>query len=228
MKRREKIKNSEQASHLHRFLDFLFPQHLVCHVCGNESVVNEYGLCPSCADGVERVNSLMEVRGLDGYAAGLYYNEVSRRAMHAFKFGGALYIKEFLTHFISIPEAWAFDWVIPVPLHPSRERKRGYNQSLVLARELCKRYNLKLRGDLLKKARSTPDQVGLSPSERMRNLSAAFVASDECRGRSFLLVDDVRTTGATLLACAKELKKHGAVRVYAVTACLVSTERTIQ
>lgn len=208
-----------------RLLDFVFPQHLVCHACGREAVVNDYGVCSDCEDMLMPYNRVVKIPGFDGFTAGLIYNEQARHSIHALKFDGALYQKELLVRFMNIPEEWDFDCVVPVPLHEKREKERGYNQSAVLAKELCKRYNLLMREDLLIKVRNTPKQSTLSAEARAKNLRGAYAVSSECRDMSILLVDDVRTTGSTLKVCSAALRREGAVRVYGITACCTMTER---
>ena len=205
-------------------LDFVFPQHLKCHSCSKEAAVNEYGICSECEAGLA-VNPLTErIEFVDEYAAGLFYNDVSKRAVYALKYNGAVYVREFLTHFMCIPADWPIDCIVPVPLHPRREKERGFNQSFILAKSVAERYNINIRAELLKRVRDTSPQVGMNAKLRAKNLNGAFEASPECAGLSVLLVDDVRTTGATLKECASELKKHGAARVHALTACCTPPE----
>jgi len=106
--------------------------------------------------------------------------------------------------------------LIPIPLAPRRERLRGYNQSERLAVALGATVGLNLRADGLRRARETPTQTALTPDERRANVSGAFVAG-RVRGVHAVLVDDVFTTGATLLAAAEALIAGGAARVEAVT-----------
>lgn len=205
-----------------RFFDYLFPEHLVCHCCNREAVVNDYGICRAC-EGTLRFPSIQAaIPNIDGITSGLVYDGFAADAIKRFKYEGKLYEKELFVHFMKIPIEWQFDYVIPVPLHPKRIRKRGYNQSEVLAKELCRRYNLSLGNGFLQRTRNTPRQATLDADERKRNLKNAFAASPDCMGKVFLLVDDVRTTGTTLSECASALKKAGAVRVYAITACCAS------
>lgn len=152
------------------------------------------------------------------------YGICSERAVYALKYNGAVYVREFLTHFMCIPADWPIDCIVPVPLHPRREKERGFNQSFILAKSVAERYNINIRAELLKRVRDTSPQVGMNAKLRAKNLNGAFEASPECAGLSVLLVDDVRTTGATLKECASELKKHGAARVYALTACCTPPE----
>lgn len=108
----------------------------------------------------------------------------------------------------------AHDLIVPVPLHPRRLRGRGFNQSLELARGLVGRQYGRLEPHALVRVRDTPPQHTLPRSGRMRNLSGAFLAApDRVQGRSVLLVDDILTTGATVRAAAKELKRCGATCV---------------
>jgi competence protein ComFC len=112
------------------------------------------------------------------------------------------------------------DLLVPVPLHPHRQRARGYNQSLLLAREISRRLELPLAAEALVRRRDTPPQAkAVEADARRRNVADAF----DCRpravaGRRVLLVDDVTTTGATLDACARALlAEGGASSVWALT-----------
>jgi competence protein ComFC len=114
-----------------------------------------------------------------------------------------------------------FDAIVPVPLHKSRERSRGYNQSERIARHLSQSLNLLLDTKVLQRTRSTNSQVGKLRAERLSNLESAFRADPaRCTGKTFLLIDDVLTTGSTLNECAKALLAAGANKVYAVTLAL--------
>jgi ComF family protein len=116
--------------------------------------------------------------------------------------------------------------IVPVPLHPSRRRERGFNQSDLLATGLARALG-KSRGGTaprvaktcLRRKRATPPQTGLSVAARRENLRGAFevVHPAAVRGRPIVLVDDVMTTGTTLSACARPLKRAGAVQVMGVT-----------
>lgn len=111
--------------------------------------------------------------------------------------------------------------VVPVPLHKSRRRSRGFNQSELIAhaavRHLAQRLEV-LHGALIRQ-RDTISQVGLSREERIENVRDAFRVAQPSRitGRDILLVDDVMTTGTTLSECARVLKQAGAKRVWAAT-----------
>lgn len=109
--------------------------------------------------------------------------------------------------------------IIPLPLHPSRERTRGFNQSLLIANALGEKLGLSVRDNALKKIKKTKAQMELPREERFKNVSDAFAVSDTAavHNRTCILVDDVKTTGATLESAARALKRAGAKRVWALT-----------
>ncbi|WP_235976621.1 ComF family protein [Sandaracinobacteroides hominis] len=107
--------------------------------------------------------------------------------------------------------------VVPVPLHRWRLMERGYNQSLLLAREIARQTGATLAIDSLIRVKSTPRTRGMNRRQRERNVSGAFRASGVPTGARILLVDDVITTGATASACARVLKRAGAATVSLLT-----------
>ncbi len=116
-------------------------------------------------------------------------------------------------------EKWSVDALVPVPLHPDRRRERGYNQAELIAQPLAKRLGSKVNSRLLKRVKPRPPQLLLSRSERWKAVHGAYDTLDGATVDNIriLLVDDVMTTGATLDACAKTLKKAGASKVLALT-----------
>ncbi|MDY7039964.1 MAG: ComF family protein [Chloroflexota bacterium] len=108
--------------------------------------------------------------------------------------------------------------IVPVPLHPTRERTRGYNQSALLARRITEATELPICENLLARVQATSPQVELGAEERRQNVHGAFQCqSGAARGRRILLIDDVCTTGATLEACSQALRADGATSVWALT-----------
>jgi ComF family protein len=109
--------------------------------------------------------------------------------------------------------------VIPMPIHPQRERERGFNQSLLIAAHFCYHTGLSLIQGVLERVVYHRPQVGLDASERRQNVRDAFrvVQSQQVVGRTVLLIDDVWTTGSTLNEAAKALLSAGAARVFAYT-----------
>jgi len=110
------------------------------------------------------------------------------------------------------------DIIVPVPLHKSRLKDRGYNQSAILARELARQLNLPVDEKTLIRHRKTQSQMSLNANDRQKNVAEAF----SCRkniltAKTVLLIDDVCTTGATLDACAAALKATGITTIDALT-----------
>ncbi|MCI0586915.1 MAG: ComF family protein [Planctomycetes bacterium] len=146
--------------------------------------------------------------------------------MRALKFEGRLHAAYPLVDAMAgvvRAEGWEreTDLVVPVPLHPRKRRERGFNQSEVLARDLADRLGLRCR-DLLRRTRETAPQGSPTTLSRVRNVEGAFGLARGGRprleGAVLLLVDDVMTSGATLSACARVLRRAGARRVVAVAA----------
>jgi ComF family protein len=114
----------------------------------------------------------------------------------------------------------SFDLVLPIPLHPQRERERGYNQSELLVRQLRKELGWATEPAALKRYRRTRPQLGLTANERRANVRDAFGAdSVRVNGKRILLVDDVCTTGSTLASAAEALLNAGArsISAYCLT-----------
>ena len=141
----------------------------------------------------------------------------AREAVHHLKYGGWPGIASALAEPMrGLEPMEAGSVLVPIPLGGARLRSRGYNQAEVLARSLGAVGRLDVRPDLLRRARETRSQTALTPSARTANVRAAFMAAGPVPDR-LVLVDDVCTTGATLLAAAEALVAAGATRVEAVT-----------
>jgi ComF family protein len=110
------------------------------------------------------------------------------------------------------------DLLVPVPLHQTRQTRRGYNQSALLAHRVGAQLGLPVAETLIR-ARETAQQVGLGGADRQRNVAGAFevIGYPDLIGKRLVLVDDVITTGATLAACAEPLLAAGATDIRAVT-----------
>jgi len=120
-------------------------------------------------------------------------------------------------------DQWRADVVVPVPLHRDRQRERGYNQAELIARPLARRLGLKLERYLLARTRPRPPQLVLSRTEHWKSVRGAYATREglQVDNLRVLLVDDVLTTGATLDACARALKKAGAAAVLGLTVARV-------
>jgi ComF family protein len=118
---------------------------------------------------------------------------------------------------------WRADVVVPVPLHPERHRERGYNQAELIARPLARCLNLRCEPRLLVRTKPRPPQLVLSRTDHWKSVRGAYATREglQVDNLRVLLVDDVLTTGATLDACARVLKKAGAGAVVALTVARV-------
>jgi ComF family protein len=153
------------------------------------------------------------------------YNEIIKKIISQFKYRDATYIAKKLAKLLfnkSCSELENIDFIVAVPLHKKRLRQRKFNQSLLLCRAML-RYapQTKFYPDFLLRIKNTKAQVELRKKPRQKNLKNAFDLNKKYReivkGKSFLLLDDVITTGATLHNCAKILKKSGAKKVTILT-----------
>ena len=157
--------------------------------------------------------------GFESARAPLRYEGVGKEIVHSLKYRGYKKIVARLAAPLMLDalDDGRFDAVVPVPLHRSRHRKRGFNQAELLARGVAAEINAPL-SDTLEVVRSTRDQVELSAAQRRANVAGAYRASAPLRGR-VLLIDDVFTTGATMSACASTLILAGAKNVHALSLC---------
>jgi len=184
-----------------------------CRCCGLPLGVE--GLCGGCRHS----------RPAFAYArAAARYGGLVREAIHAFKFGGRRGMAEPLGDLLAglglsaLPGATP-DLLVPVPLHRRRERERGYNQALLLARRLGLAWDVPVGSDVLARLSATAPQADLDAAARRRNVRGAFqvVRAEAIAGRHIVLVDDVLTTGATAGECARSLSRAGASAVGVLT-----------
>ena len=148
-----------------------------------------------------------------------------REAVHALKYRGVRALAPTLGGLLAdyvTREAVPVDTLVPVPLHPRRERSRGYNQSALLAQAMGEVLDVPVESGALRRLRQTPTQASsVGEDERRSNVSGAFEAeAGLVRGRRMVVIDDVCTTGATLEACAMALRSAGAASVWGLTLAL--------
>jgi ComF family protein len=183
-------------------------------------------VCEACWTAIAAHAPLVRHDGLVVRAAAIgEYDGVLRDIIHALKYDGRRTTAPRLAQLMVqhggdvLTGAHA---LVPVPLHPRRERERGFNQADDLARPM----GLPV-ARILRRTRMTAPQVELPAGARRRNVTGAFelVDQSELTGRVLVLVDDVTTTGATLEACALVLKRAGAQEIRALTAARVSSAR---
>lgn len=219
-------------------LQELNPSFLVCQDCWRSLNILPYPFCPSCrafldfsqfASGKLRrcpkcpESSLVLNRSLglfDPYYQILIHNFKYKRKITLGKMLGRR-LGQILKEDGLLEE---MDYLAPVPLHSSRERERGYNQSKVLAEEISEKISLPLLDKVLLRKKNTRDQTNLNLEEREKNVKDAFIVKNNSmlRGKGVLLVDDVMTTGATLRECSRVLKEAGARTVIGATIVVVN------
>lgn len=191
------------------------------------------GHCPYC----ERVSAhgatcgeCLRRFGLDGVVAGTHFeDERVRESLHRAKYGRASALLKMMARlpldvYASMPHHPMRNFnapflFVPVPLHPSRQRERGFNQAEIIAKEFASSLAGRV-APLLVRTRKTAPQFDLPRARRKENVRDAFALPRPIplSGRSFVLVDDVMTTGATLHECAKVLKSSGAQSVWGMVA----------
>lgn len=220
------------------FLDLIFPKYCVncrkigtylCSNCFSYLSFDTYGLCLVC--GRPSINQLTHpvCKGrytINGVFSAIVYKGVARKLIYNFKYKpylsdlnkvlGDLFYESVIQQegFSRILEERAV--LAPIPLHSSKLRSRGYNHARILAEELAKRFKIPVI-DLLIRVKKTAPQVGLKRKERIKNLEGAFSVLPNIlisQYPNIFLVDDILTTGSTLLEAAKTLRKAGVKNVW--------------
>jgi len=212
-----------------------------CPKCTQSLIPLPQGRCSRCALPFKAQTSSMHLcadctRQLPVYqgvfAAGLYTGSL-KQAIQRFKYKAGVDLDRCLIQLL-IPQLDTLpldgqNLLVPVPLHPLGLRKRGYNQSLLLAKNLLsalrlrqkaaklkRGLDLRLEPGILRRTKDGQHQQGLGARQRALNLRDTIVATRQLQGENLILVDDVMTTGATVSACARALLDAGAARVLVV------------
>ncbi len=186
-----------------------------CMKCG-KSVAAEAEYCSECS---VRKRFFTEGRGI------YFYDDRMKASLVRYKYYGRREYGDFYAAAICRYgkreiERWKPDLLIPVPLHPSKKRKRGFNQAQYLADRIGEFYGIPVSGCILRKKKKTKSQKKLDARQRYRNLQNAFEVTERLEGLRILVIDDVYTTGSTMDAAAACLLKAGAQRVYFLTVCM--------
>jgi ComF family protein len=216
------------------FISLLFPR--LCYACGNHLLRNEYLICTECYVVIPRTNFHFEKDNpvaqlfwgrcmIERAAAFSYYNRGSRirNMIHNLKYKGirevgyelgkiyglSLYSSDFMKD---------IDLIIPVPLHPAKERIRGFNQSEIISKGIADATLLSVETNILERITVSATQTKRSRYERWTNVEGIFKVRDPqmITGKHVLLVDDVITTGSTIESCTNELLKTAGVKVSVV------------
>ena len=234
-----------------KLADLLFPRR--CPVCGR--IVEPVGelICPSCVNKLAPVRQPTclkcgkEIHGEQGEYCGdcmrrrrtfhsgaalLNYNEAARHSMAAVKYKNKREYLDFYSaamalRFRKLVGSWQAEVLIPVPVHPSRRRQRGYNQAEEPAKRLGREWKLPVDSRFLVRDRKTVPQRALNPQERLKNLQEAFRIHPRYqpgeKGRlphCVVLIDDIYTTGSTIEACSRVLKAAGIPEIHFLAVCI--------
>ena len=220
-------------------LDLLYPQ--TCYFCGK---ISKDKLCQSCCEKVIYIEEprckkcgkpiRYEEKELcyDCQQNDTYYEQGKSLWLHQgavkwsvyqFKYHnrriyGRFYAEELYRLYGKKLEDWRIDVIIPIPLHPKRRRKRGYNQAEIIAKHLGRISGIRVDRKAVVRVNDTKPQKQLNPKERKRNLQRAFRVHKNWEPvKRILLIDDIYTTGNTIDAVAKVLKEKGACKVWFLT-----------
>jgi ComF family protein len=230
---------------LHWFLDLIFPP--VCPVCQSlfDSRRKDRVICSACRKAIRFVTPplcprcglpypggrahlcaacLKERRYFASHRTAALYDGALKEMIHRFKYQGVFPLTQVLGDLLepvlkAIRREHRVDVLIPVPLHIRRLRERGFNQALLLVKELSKRSGIPYQERVLAKIRETPEQISLKKRERAKNVKGVFEVTDQgaIKGKRVVLVDDVYTTGATVNECSRALLQAGAKQVAVLT-----------
>lgn len=221
----------------------LFPRR--CNMCG-KAIPPDSEFCDACADNIAWVEDEVCIhcgRGkkdclcsnrrmfYEAVAAPFYYTGAVKKCIKGLKFVKAVQNADVLSDYMadSVRKHFAdkhFDIVTCVPLSKEAAKRRGYNQSELLAKGLSKRMKLKFEAKLLSRTFQGEEQKNLSANRRFGSVFGSFdcVKSDIIKGKKILLCDDISTTGATFNECAKMLLLGGADEVYCIAAAVTKRE----
>jgi ComF family protein len=200
----------------------------LCTICSKNLKKNEFQLCAACGKpapfGATHPTCKTQ-EGLDGLISAVPYKEpLARKLVEYCKYRFISGVTDALAEMM-VTEVKNLEMqnhfegfsLIPLPLHPSKKRWRGFNQSELIATKIAYKLNLTMRPDLLARKIKTRTQAELKDEERVKNMKNAFQATQLLKGRKLIIIDDVSTTRSTLTEACKALKSAGATEVWGLT-----------
>ena len=214
--------------------ELLFPDDVLCLACDHAlSTEDEDGVCKSCRLALERLAARQEEReakgtggcpeGVDYIHAAYVYEGPVRKIIHRLKYESVRRAATPLARQMVYLPSGEEEIIVPVPTDKARERRRGFNQSALLAEHIGRELGMRVEPALWRVQTRRP-QTGLPASERRKNLIGCMEAGEAVRGRRVLLIDDVYTTGATITEAARALRKAGAGSVSVFTAARAASD----
>ena len=231
-------------------IELLYPRAACCLICGDPRRADVSDcICPQCREKLktyhvppQACNRCLRpvekgkpcafcrstfMKPIEAVFAPYRYGGEVRQLIHAYKFGACDEALPLLAHAMADSmHRRDFDCIVPVPLHPRRERKRGFNQALLLCRELSKYLGIPVE-ELLRRDQYHRPQSKMPLRKRAANVSKAFCCPGDAKGKRILLVDDVRTSGSTAHACAKALMDAGAESVCLCVSAVVYRRKIV-
>jgi ComF family protein len=194
-----------------------------CKQCGKPIVEQEQEYCFDCVRQKHHYER--------GFAIYVYEGKI-KKSLLDFKFQGKqeyaeFYVEQLIRYTGDKLHKLSLDLILPVPLHPRKQRVRGFNQAELLAQGLAEYLKIPVCCKLLQRTKYTVPQKKLDDKERLHNLEKAFAVNLEgtiypegLQGKKILLVDDIYTTGSTIEACTKTLLRAGCAKVFFITVCI--------
>lgn len=216
-----KIKKKEVIIILEKILNFIYPQ--VCSICGK---LNQKSLCNKCKIRLEKEFKFQT----DNYSEDLEknfvehhyffkYENLIRSQILSLKFQEKPYIYKTMSYFLenkrkNFEKLKKYDIIITVPISKQRLKKRGYNQSELIAKEIAKILSIKIEKNVLYKIKNTVPQSTLNKKQRGENAKGAYKIKNtkKIQNKKILIIDDIYTTGNTVNECAKQLIEAGIKR----------------
>jgi ComF family protein len=219
------------------FLDFIYPP--ICLTCEERLEHADEKICDPCRTQLKILDETFPVwnelrmkfsesGSIDDFTSCYIFEKDGRLqdAVHALKYQGMHSVGTILGRDVGSkiaghPAHSKADYIVAVPLHKLKRRERGYNQAEYIGNGISEITGIPTHHMMLQRTRYTETQTQLDIHQRKGNVSNAFALNPKCAqlvpGKSFILVDDIITTGSTISECARILKKHGAIKVYAAS-----------
>jgi len=204
----------------------------ICEQCSKKLSYIESPRCLKCGKPVDNAETefcydCSRVKHIYSQGVGVwaYTNEI-KNSIYQFKYHnkreyGEFYGYEVKNRYESIIKSWNADVLIPVPLHKSKLRKRGYNQAEIIAKSIGTFLDIPVDSQLLNRKKKTLAQKELNDKERLKNLENAFIIGGKVvKYKNVIIVDDIYTTGTTIDACSKILIDAGVAKVYYISLCI--------